>query len=363
MKIVVTGTRGIPDIQGGIETHCEELFPRLTNLGYDITIIRRSCYVNPADRSDEFRGVKLKTIFAPHLKSYEALTHTFLSILYAKRIKADIIHIHAVGPAVLTPLARLLGLKVVFTHHGPDYKRAKWGAYAKFVLRLGERIGTKWSDEVIVISRVIQELLADKYKRMDTHLIYNGVPAAQITGNSAYINNLGLRSRGYIFTAGRFVKEKGFDLLMRAYNNIRHKDIKLVIAGDADHETAYSRELKQNAKEHGVILTGFVKGEKLQELFSHAGLFILPSFHEGLPISLLEAMSYKLPVLVSNIPANMQIGLPGKSYFTSGDEKSLIEKLDLHLNSGFKPADYDMAPYNWDQIALQTKAVYDKVMG
>ena len=166
----------------------------------------------------------------------------------------------------------------------------------------------------------------------------------------------------YVLALGRFVEEKGFDYLIRAFRKIRRQNYQLVIAGDCDHETDYSKKLKELAKANNVILTGFVKGKKLQELFSHARLFVLPSFHEGLPICLLEAMSYRLPVLVSNIPANKQIVLPENRFFITGNEESLIEGLEQQLDSSFEPVDYDLTPYNWDYIALQTKTVYEQVM-
>jgi glycosyltransferase involved in cell wall biosynthesis len=362
MKIVVTGTRGIPNIQGGIETHCEELFPRLSNLGFQINLIRRSCYVTGKEKVDEFKGVRLHTIYSPHLKSIEAIVHTFLSVIWAKRQRADILHIHAIGPAILTPFARILGLKVVFTHHGPDYDRAKWGHFAKYFLRLGERLGCSYANEVIVISDVIRKSLFEKYGRNNTHLIFNGVNPPIITEQQDFIQYLGLKSRQYIFTLGRFVEEKGFDLLINAFNKINIKGYRLVIAGDSDHETEYSKRLKEMARSNDVILTGFIKGEMLMQLFSHARLFVLPSYHEGLPISLLEAMSYSLPVLVSDIPANLQVNLPENRYFKTGNMESLSEKLKIITDSDFGLINYDLTPYNWDMIVAQTSEVYKKAI-
>jgi glycosyltransferase involved in cell wall biosynthesis len=361
MKIVVTGTRGIPNIQGGVETHCEELFPRISKLGFEVCIIRRSCYIPAGDTLSEFKGVKLRTLYAPHLKSLEAILHTFLAVIWAKKHKADIIHIHAIGPAIMVPFARLLGLKVVFTHHGPDYDRSKWGRFAKLFLKTGERFGTYSSNEIIVISEVIKKSLSEKYNRNNTHLIFNGVVAPCITGNTAYIRSLGLVPGKYVFTLGRFVEEKGFDLLIRTFKKLNKSGYTLVIAGDSDHETAYSKRLKALANDSNVVLTGFIKGDNLNELFSHARLFVLPSFHEGLPISLLEAMSYNLPVLVSDIPANKQVNLPQDKYFITGDEESLLKELDSHLNTDFKPIYYDLTPYNWDKIAIQTSEIYNKI--
>ena len=361
MKIVVTGTRGIPDIQGGVETHCEELFPRLVRQGLEIVLIRRSCYISPDNRINEFQGVRLVDLYAPHVKRLEAITHTFLSILWAKRHKADIVHIHAIGPGIMTPFAGLLGLKVVFTHHGPDYDRKKWGIFAKLILRIGEKFASKYANEVIVISRVIEDSILQKFGRASSHLIFNGVPVPKVSSTIDYITSIGLESRNYIFTLGRFVGEKGFDLLINAFVRLVNDDIKLVIAGDSDHETTYSRQLKDLALKNGVILTGFIRGEKLQQLFTHARVFVLPSFHEGLPISLLEAMSYELPVIVSDIPANKQIDIPLERFFTSGDEKSLFAKLNYELAVDFKPVKYDMSQYDWDRIAVQTASVYEQV--
>jgi glycosyltransferase involved in cell wall biosynthesis len=362
MKIVVTGTRGIPKIQGGIETHCEELYPRMSKLGIDVYLIRRSWYVSPIDKLEEFNGVKLVNLHAPHIRAYEAFMHTFLAVIWAKKHKADIIHIHAIGPAIMAPFARVLGLKVVFTHHGRDYNRAKWGRFAKFVLKMGETLGTMSANEVIVISSIIQNSLIEKYNRKNTHLIFNGVNAPVFADQSDYITSLGLKPRMYVLALGRFVEEKGFDYLIRTFNKIKQQNYRLVIAGDCDHETDYSKQLKELAKANNVILTGFVKGKKLQELLSHARLFVLPSYHEGLPICLLEAMSYRLPVLVSDIPANKQIVLPEYRFFITGNEDSLIEGLEQQLDSRYEPVDYDLTPYNWDHIALQTKAIYEQLM-
>jgi glycosyltransferase involved in cell wall biosynthesis len=362
MKVIVIGTRGIPHFQGGVETHCEELYPRLVDLNHKVHLLRRSCYVPENDHLKEYKGVELTDLFTVRSIPIETLLHTFLAVIWARRKGTDILHVHAVGPALMVPLARMLGLRVVFTHHGPDYDRAKWGPVARFFLRTGERFGTKFANEVIVISEVIKNILAEKYYRTDTNLIYNGVAIPNLSPSLDYIELLGLKPRKYVFTLGRFVEEKGFDLLIRAFNDLNQSEYQLVIAGDADHEAPYSRNLKKLASINNVILTGFVKGEELRQLFNNARLFVLPSSHEGLPISLLEAMSYKLPVLVSDIPANRQLSLPDGTYFISGDEDNLRNNLEGLLKQKFETVDYDMSPYDWDKIAVQTSAVYEKAI-
>jgi len=362
MKVVVLGTRGIPDIQGGVETHCQELYPRLVRLGCEVHLITRKPYIKNL-YIKEYNGVNLHHIFAPKKKSLEAIIHTFLGILYAKKINPDILHIHAIGPSLLVPLAKLLGLKLVVTNHGPDYNRQKWGKLAKFMLRLGERLGTKYADKVIVISNVIKKILEEKYKRKDTELIFNGVTLPQKAKTTDFIKSLNLEPKKYIIAVGRFVEEKGFHDLINAYSKL-NTDIKLVLVGDADHETNYSKNLKKLADENEVIRTGIIKGSKLNEIFTHALLFVMPSYHEGLPIALLEAMSYDLDVLVSNIPPNLELNLGKENYFKVGDIENLKLKLEYKLNNPILNKDWSqfLEKYNWDIIAEQTLKVYKKIL-
>ena len=355
MKVVVTGTRGIPNVMGGVETHCEELFPRLAALGADITVVRRSNYVS--DGLSEWNGVKLVDIPSPKKKAFEAIVHTFRAINYAARKHADIVHINAIGPAILTPYAKIRGLKVVFTHHGPDYDREKWGRLAKAMLRLGERMGVKYADDVIVISDVIRNIVKDKYGRTKrVHLIYNGVPDPDICDYPEYFDDLGIEPGRYILGMCRFVPEKRLHDLVEACKGLQ--GYKLVLAGDTDFEDDYSRKLKAGARESGAVLTGFIRGRKLHSLLSHAACYVLPSSHEGLPIALLEAMSYSCKVLVSDIPANLEIGLVAGNYFHCGDVADLREKLNALLLSTDE-VKYDMTKYDWDCIARQVFDVYE----
>jgi glycosyltransferase involved in cell wall biosynthesis len=358
MKLFVTGTRGIPNIMGGVETHCEELFPRIAAKGVEVTVARRSSYVR--DTLTEWKGVKLVDVPTPKKKSFEAIIHTFRAIYRAKRLGADIVHIHAIGPALLVPYARLLGMKVAFTHHGPDYDRDKWGKAAKLILKLGERMGVTFANEVIVISQVINDLIIRKYGRKDARLIYNGVPQPDFTDFPDYFAELGIEEGNYILGMCRFVPEKNLHHLVEAFSQIKSHGCKLVLAGDTDFEDDYSRELKRKAKEAGVVLTGFVKGRKLHSLLTHARAYVLPSSHEGLPIALLEAMSYRLPVVVSDIPANLEVGLEEDCYFPVGDVAKLAQKVQNMVNKPCHRVDYDMKKYDWDGIANQVMDVYKK---
>ena len=364
MKIVITGTRGVPNVMGGVETHCEELFPRIAAMGEDVTLIRRASYVN--DGLTEWKGVKLVDIATPKKKSFEAIVHTFRAINKARRLGAEVLHVHAIGPALLVPYARLLGMKVVFTHHGPDYDRDKWGKAAKMILKLGERMGCMFANEVIVISDVIKNLIAGKYGRTEhVHLIYNGVPSPEICDYPEYFKELGIEKGKYILGMCRFVPEKNLHHLVSAFgemvkglNGEKVNGLKLVLAGDTDFEDEYSRGLKEMARKNGVVLTGFIKGRKLHSLLTNCRCYCLPSSHEGLPIALLEAMSYKVPVVVSDIPANLEVGLPKEDYFPCGDVKALAEKLREVVSKPLQKVDYDMGKYDWDKIAKQVDEVY-----
>lgn len=365
LKVFVTGTRGIPDIPGGVEKHCQELFPRIAAKGHDVLLCTRSSYADK--KIKEWRGVTLIRCFAPRNKSFEAIVHTFITILKAWWNSPDIVHIHAIGPALLTPLARLMGFKVVVTNHGPDYERQKWGKIAKGVLRLGEKMGALYANEVIVISSVIQDIVHKRCRRQ-SNLIHNGVTLPKRCEESDFLTQIGAECGKYIMAVARFVPEKGLHDLINAFK-LMESDYKLVIAGDADHETQYSKNLRQMAaRDDRIILTGYITGEPLNQLYSHAGLFVLPSYHEGMPIVLLEAMSYGLPVLVSDIPANKEVELPDDRYFRCGDVDDLKDRMVALLENTLSEKERQdirkqiIEKYNWDNIAEQTIKVYEKVL-
>ncbi len=364
MKIFVTGTRGVPDIPGGVEKHCQELYPLLASMGHDVFVATRRPYVK--NTATQWRNIHLCHIYAPRRKSLEAIVHTFLAVLQAWRLKVDIVHIHAVGPGLLVPLARLLGLCVVVTNHGPDYDRNKWGKTARFMLRTGEYLSGRFAHEVIAISAVIQGIIGQRCGR-EAKLICNGVTQPDISKTTTFLESLNVTPGKYILAVSRLVPEKGLHDLIVAFQNLK-TDWQLVIAGDADHETEYSTSLKAHiAGTPGGVHTGYIIGEELNQVYSHAGLFVLPSYHEGLPIALLEALSYGLPVLVSDIPANLEVGLAAENYFGCGNTADLGTKIAYHLDSDLAKADRAiyksgiLEKYDWEKIAKQTLEVYTSV--
>jgi len=361
MKIFVTGTRGIPDIPGGIEKHCQNLYPLIASRGHEVYVATRKPYVK--NHWKKWNGVNLVELYAPASKNLEAIVHTFLAVLKARQCNADILHIHAIGPGLMVPLARILGLKVVVTNHGPDYNRDKWSKIAKAGLWVGEWLSGKYAHEVIAISKIIQDILKKRCNRVPK-IIYNGVFLPEKSRNTDFLKSLDIEPGRYILAVSRIEPEKGLDLLIDAFNQLK-TDQKLVIAGYSHYKTEYNTQLQKKIINNSrIILSGFVTGEPLAQLYSHAGLFVLPSYHEGLPISLLEAMSYGLSVLVSDIPANLELNLSRKRYFKCGDINDLKEKIDYHLANPISPDEKSIfrsrikETYNWEKIAAQTIKVY-----
>jgi len=310
------------------------------------------------------------SLWAPRSKGLEAIIHTFLGVLYAGLVlRPDVLHIQAIGPAIMTPLARLLGLKVVVTHHGPDYDRQKWGRFAKWVLQLGERFGMRWSNGRIVISKVIRDLVRDKYDQVSA-LIPNGVVLPEMPESTGTLDRYGLDRGKYIVMVSRLVPEKRHMDLIEAFRQAVLPDWKLAIVGASDHPDAYVQEVLNAAETNrGVVCTGLQTGGALRELYAHAGIFVLPSSHEGLPISMLEALSYGLPVVASDIPANLEVGLPPEHYFPLGDVTTLAERLcdfarqSLTVEARNARRAWVAERYDWHDIAQRTLEVYQAVVG
>lgn len=369
ISVAVLGTRGIPDVQGGIESHCQKLFPRLAQIGFDVTVYARSGYVKVGKKGYTYQGVRVYPQKCSHKASLESITHTLRCFITILRKHPDIVHIHAIGPALFVPLFRITGAKVVYTHHGQDYMRAKWGTWAKFVLRMGEKIGTKFSHRIIVISEYLDSFLKKTYKTNRTILIRNGVEihTEPIKQELTYLEKFGLDSKKYILACGRFVEEKGFHDLIAAYKllpNDLKEQYKLVIAGRPDHNSSYAEKLIKEANDSGVVLTGFISGDELFAIQKNARLFCIPSYHEGLPIALLEALSYNLDVVASDIPANTEVPLPFECFAKVGNVENLANVIMNHLKKDIPQnfAEIIKEYYDWDKIADETSRVYKNLI-
>lgn len=363
---MVLGLRGFPNVQGGVEQHAEQLYPLLAKLGCHIDVIARSPYVPRELRM--WNGITFHRLWAPRIRGLEALIHSLIGVFYAGIKRPDILHIHAVGPAIIAPLGRALGLRVVVTHHGPDYDREKWGRSARWLLRLGEKWGMLCANQRIVISKVIRKLVFDKY-RLDSVVIPNGVTLPKIPETKETLGRFSLVAKRYILLVSRFVPEKRHLDLIEAFAMSRLLDWKLVLVGEVDRRDRYCMKVLSSAEQiPGVVITDFQFGQALQELYSYAGLFVLPSSHEGLPIALLEALSYGLPVLASDIPANLEVGLPETNYFPLGNVAILagvlceraVEQSDGAQRERLRA--WVSERYCWTEVAQRTLDTYKKVL-
>lgn len=367
MRIAFLGLRGFPDVQGGVETHAEHLCPLLVELGCEVDVIVRTPY-QPGSIGDAWKGIRFHRLWAPRSKGLEAILHTGLGVLYAGFVRRpDVLHIQAIGPALMVPLARLLGLRVVVTHHGPDYDRQKWGYFAKLALRLGERFGMRWSNDRIVISEVIRGLVKRKHGR-DSMLIPNGVVLPAMPDTKGALAAFGFELGKYVLLVSRLVPEKRHLDLIEAFQLAALPGWKLAIVGASDHPDAYVRKvLDLAATAPGVVCTGLQTGLALRELYTHAGIFVLPSSHEGLPIAMLEALSYGLPVVASDIPANLEVGLPAEHYFPLGDVSALAAHLKdfaaqpLTVEERESRRAWVSGRFDWKDIARRTLKVYQAV--
>lgn len=368
VSIMALGLRGVP-LPGGVEVHASQLYPRLQTLGADVTVLGRSPY-RPAGAAAKWHGVTVRWLPSPRprLHGVDALVHTFIGVIYAAVRRPDVLHIHAVGPWLMVPFAKLLGLHVVVTHHGQDYKREKWKAPARALLRLGERLGMHFADERIVISNSLLELARSKYGREAT-LIPNGVGEPQPLESRHLLEKYGLTPKRYVIQVSRLVPEKRQLDLITAFNAANLPGWKLMLVGGAQGSQRYADLVRQQIDGNdSIINTGFLSSAEVQELLAQAGIFALPSSHEGLPISLLEAMKLGTPVIASDIPANRDIPLDECDYFPVGDTDALQSRL-RELASATPAARARTSKrlvelcnyFDWDAIAESTMQVMERV--
>lgn len=371
MKIAVFGLRGMPGVQGGIETHAQCLYPRLVAKGCEVTVLARTCF-QPTDIKS-YQGVRIVNLPTVRTSGIEALVHSIVAAVYCAFSRPNIVHVHAVGPGLTVPMLRAFGLRVVFTHHGPDYERQKWGPVGRMVLRIGERFASTMANGIIAISAGIRDLLWDKY-RVRAKIIRNGVNVPELTRDSSALSQFGIDREKYVLCVGRFVPEKRQNDLIDAFVKMKARtrefaEWKLVLVGATDRFSVYSDQLITAAsKRSDVVLTGFRSGAELDQLYRWAGVFCLPSSHEGLPIALLEALSYGLPVVASNIKPNLEVELTPESYFPLGDTAALAESLAAATSQDDRVALRDRhrlkvtKKYDWESAANSTCALYQEVL-
>ena len=372
MKIAMIGHKRIPSREGGVEIVVKELSRRLIQLGCFVDAYNRSGYHVSGKEFDttqykDYKGIHIITIPTFQSGKLNAIVYSFLATIRAMFGKYDIYHYHAEGPCAFLWIPKMFGKKIVVTIHGLDWQRSKWGGFATKVLKFGEKMAVKYADEIIVLSKNVQDYFEKTYNRK-TLFIPNGIEKQKKVEVLEIEEKWGLKKDEYILFLARIVPEKGVHYLLEAFSKIK-TDKKLVIAGGSSHTGDYMEQISEMAeKDSRVVMTHFVQGRKLEELFSNAYCFALPSDIEGMAISLLEAMSYGNCCLVSDIPENTEvIGECGVSFKHGNEEdlqkvlKGLVQNPDLVKSYKEKSQDYICSKYSWDDVTEKTLAIYKEV--
>lgn len=371
MRILMIGQKGIPAIYGGIERHVEELSTELAKQGHSVFVYARNWYTPKNITS--YNNIKI--IHTPTLrtKHLDAIVHTFISTIHALFQKPDVIHYHGVGPSLLSWIPRILSpkTKVISTIHCLDRYHQKWGLFARIMLHLGEWAGCRFAYQTISVSKTIQSYCLNEYHKL-TSYIPNGVQKAPEISNPAILDQWDIKPNKYVLMVSRLVKHKGTHYLLEAWQFAKQqnpellKEYKLVIVGDGSFTDQYVCELHKIARgDKSIIFTSWQKGRALSELYANARLFIHPSENEGLPITVLQAMSYGKPVLLSDIPEHKEVITNNKFWFANANILSLASKItelmkdeELLASEGKLNKDIVTSKYNWNDIASKTACLY-----
>lgn len=361
MKIAQIGHKRMPGREGGIEVVVEELTTRMAKMGHDITVYnrRKKGYRSPK----EYKGVKIVEVPTIEKKSTDAVVYSFFASVMATFGNYDIIHYHAIGPSVFLLIPHFFKKKTVVTVHGLNYKTPKWKGFGAKFIQFGEKVTAKYADEVIVLSREQKKYFKEKYNR-DTTYIPNGTSVFPIEPANEIRRLYGLKKNSYILFLSRVVPGKGVEYLLDAYKDIS-TDLKLIVAGETEYVQEFRKMIEEKAaKDPRVQLIGFVDGKVLRELYSNTRLFVFPSEAEGMPMCLLEAMSYNCHCLVSDIPENLEVGKQYVKSFKSKDVNDLREKLKqcLQNETTINTRQYIIDNYSWENVVKKTLECYSTLL-
>lgn len=370
LKIAMLGHKRIPSNEGGVEVVVEALCARMAALGHSVTCYNRAGHhVSGAEHElpagSVYRGIRLVTVPTLERKGFAAVISSFFAAVRSAFGSYDVVHIHAEGPAFFCWLPKLFGKRVIVTVHGLDWQREKWnGGIASKFIHLGERVAVRFADEIIVLSENVRQYFLDTYGRA-TRFIPNGVSAPTLESPRLIADKWGLQKDGYILYLGRIVPEKGETYLIEAFKQVK-TDKKLVIAGGSSDTERYLRQLQNLAAgDDRILFTGFVQGKLRDELYSNAYVYTLPSDLEGMPLSLLEAMSYGNCCLVSDIPECAEVVEDKAVLFRKSDVDDLRQKLQTLCDQPETAAQYKanaaqfiLNKYGWDDVVDKTLALY-----
>jgi len=373
MKIAVIGAKGLPPKQGGIEHYCAEVYPRIVEQGHSVDLYARSSYTDCSwqDRYD-YQGVQVISLPGLPLKGVDAFATSAIGAIAASATKYDIIHFHALGPSLFTCLPRLVNTaKIVVTCQGLDWQRAKWGSFSTRVIQLGEKAAVRFAHGMVVVSDALQTYFRQTYGRNTVYIPNAPAGYGKSDPNFAYGTQLGLEQDRYVLFLGRLVPEKRPDLLVDAFSALNPPGWKLVLAGGVSDTKSFTSELLEKvANNPNIIFAGELRGQRLWEIVRGAGLFVLPSDVEGLPLAMLEAMQEGIPVVASDIPPHKQLISGGRGkLFEAGNLNSCISNLDWAIHHPQELAvmavnaqRHIQLNYSWDHITSETLKLYTKLL-
>lgn len=373
MKIAVIGAKGLPPSQGGIEHYCAEVYARMIAQGHSVDLFARSSCIDlaPFDHYD-FQGIRVISLPCPGKKGIDAMASSVLGSLFAMGTGYDIIHFHALGPALFTGLPKISSSsRVIVTCHGLDWKRDKWGQLSSRLIHLGEKAAVKFADKLVVVSEDLRAYFRQTYDRDTTYIPTAPASYSQSDPAFAYGRSLGLQPGRYLLFLGRLVPEKCPNLLLKAFQMLQPEGWKLVFVGGNSDTPAFKMKLIESAaSDANVIFTGELRGNRLAEIVRGAGLFVLPSNLEGLPLALLEGMSEGIPVLASDIPPHRQLVADQRGLlFRAGDVDSCVAALKWatqhpqEMQARAEQAKrYVQSHHSWEQITAANLSVYESVV-
>lgn len=373
MKIAVIGAKGLPPKQGGIEHYCAEVYPRMVAQGHSVDLFARCSYTDSSwQASDDYQGVRVISLPGLEMKGADAFVTSALGAIAATANKYDIVHFHALGPSLFSFLPRMAqSTKVVVTCQGLDWQRAKWGTFSTRLIKTGEQAAVRFADGIVVVSDALKSYFWQNYRR---HTVY--IPNAPATygesdPNFTYGQQLGLEQGRYMIFLGRIVPEKRPDLLIEAFSQLRVSGWKLVLAGGVSDTQSYTAKLLEKvANNPNIIFAGELRGSRLWEIVRGAGMFVLPSDLEGLPLAMLEAMQEGKPVVASDILPHQQLINGGMgTLFAAGNVDSLVNALNWAINhpqqiaAMAKKAQRNVQTnYSWEHITAENLKLYTTLL-
>jgi glycosyltransferase involved in cell wall biosynthesis len=373
MKIAVIGAKGVPPKQGGIEHYCAEVYPRMVARGHSVDLFARSSYTQHRwlDRYD-FRGVQVISLPGWQFRGVDAFMTSALAAIAASGTQYDIIHFHALGPSLFTSISKVASAaKVVVTCQGLDWQRAKWGNFSSQMIQMGEKAAVRFAHEIVVVSEALRTYFMQTYGRETVYIPNAPATYPASDPNFSYGKQLGLEQGRYILYLGRLVPEKRPDLLIEAFQALKPAGWKLVFAGGVSDTKDYtSKLLEMVASNPEVVFAGELWGERLAEIVRGAGLFVLPSDLEGLPLAMLEAMRERIPVMASDIPPHQQlIGSDRGTLFQAGNLDSCIRSLNWAIHHPTEVAAkaknaqrYVQINYSWEHITSENLNLYNRLL-